>query len=90
MKTQKQMGLNGRLPIVSYLTDPESKAVSVRMVVKIPHRTTQERSSYLATFDQLTQSLFLNMFQARTTEATSKKDAPCKAIIPVFGEVVYA
>lgn len=79
-----------RTPIVSYLTDPESKAVSVRMVVKIPHRTTQERSSYLATFDQLTQSLFLNMFQARTTEATSKKDAPCKAIIPVFGEVVYA
>ncbi len=77
-------------PIIAFNTDPESKAISVRMVIKIPLRTEQERGSYLATFDQITQDLLLDMFQERVKAITNEPEASSKAIVPVYGSVVYA
>lgn len=76
-------------PIIGFNTDPESKAVSVRVVVKIPHRTLEERHSHLAVFDEIAGDLLLDMFEARTQVSLENPDAACKAIVPVFGSVVY-
>ncbi len=76
-------------PIISFNTDPESKAVSVRMVIKIPHRTPQERETYLSAFDEITGNLLLDMFGERAQLALTDPNSASKAIIPVFGSVVY-
>jgi len=76
-------------PIVGFNTDPESKAVSVRLVVKIPKRTIQEKESYLACFDDITETMIKDMINGRIQVMLEEPDAACKAVIPVFGNVVY-
>lgn len=76
-------------PIIGLNSDPESKAVSVRLVVKIPHRTVQERQTHLAAYDEITGNLLLDMFKERVQIAAKEPDAGFKVVVPVFGSVVY-
>ena len=52
-------------PIVGFFTDPETKASSVRMTVKIPHRSVAERQTHAFVYDKLVEELFLEMFKSR-------------------------
>ncbi len=77
-------------PIVGFFTDPETKASSVRMTVKIPHRSVAERQTHAFVYDKLVEELFLEMFKSRCTERAKKTGADFRVIVPVFGEIDYA
>ncbi|MEA5044447.1 MAG: insulinase family protein [Petrimonas sp.] len=77
-------------PIVGFFTDPETKASSVRMTVKIPHRPVIERQTYAFVYDKLVEDLFLEMFKSRCAERAEKSGADFRVIVPVFGEIDYA
>ncbi len=77
-------------PIVGYFTDPETKASSVRMTIKIPHRSIEERQTEAFIYDQIVYDLFREMFSARCVENAKATDADYRFIIPVFGEIDYA
>ncbi|PKO96798.1 MAG: hypothetical protein CVU12_03450 [Bacteroidetes bacterium HGW-Bacteroidetes-7] len=81
---------DNKKPIVGYHTDPETKALSVRMTIKIPHLTTDERYSYKAQYDDLTKALFLDMFRVRAQVAAESTDSLFRALVPVYGGISYA
>lgn len=74
-------------PNIAFLTDPESKATSVRMVIKIPMRSKEERHSLLALHDNLVQNLFHEMLKTRIEAAKKDPDAGFRTIVPIFGNV---
>lgn len=77
-------------PIIEFYIDPELKATSARMTVKIPYRPVAERQTYALLYDNLVDDLFLEMFNSRCVESVKKPDAYCRAIVPIFGEIDYA
>lgn len=81
---------NNKKPIVGYHTDPETKALSVRMTIKIPHLSTDERYSHKAQYEDLTKALFLDMFRVRAQVAAETTDSLFRALVPVYGSISYA
>ncbi|MDD2246087.1 MAG: insulinase family protein [Proteiniphilum sp.] len=81
---------DNKKPIVGFFTDPETKASSVRMTVKIPHRSVPERQTHAFVYDKLVEELFLEMFKSRCAERAKKPGADFRVIVPVFGEIDYA
>lgn len=81
---------NNSVPIVGYHTDPESKALSVRMTIKIPNLSSTERAGRAAIYDELTKALFLEMYKVRCQVAAESPDSLAKALIPVMGAISYA
>ncbi|PKO99761.1 MAG: hypothetical protein CVU13_04335 [Bacteroidetes bacterium HGW-Bacteroidetes-8] len=77
-------------PIVGFHTDPESKALSVRMTIKIPHLSVAKRHTAEALYDELIKNLFLDMFKVRCQVAVEGSDSLTRALIPVFGSISYA
>jgi len=77
-------------PIVGFHTDPESKALSVRMTIKIPHLSAVKRHTTEALYDELVKNLFLDMFKVRCQVAVDGTDSLTRALIPVFGGISYA
>lgn len=81
---------DNKKPIIGFLTDPESAAVSVRLVVKIPNLTPEQKESYLAAHEEVVSSLFMEMLKERIASATSDPESESKALVPVFGISNYA
>lgn len=81
---------DNKKPIVGYHTDPESKALSVRMTIKIPHLSSDERYTYKAQYDELVKALFHDMFKVRVQVAAEGPDSLFRALVPVFGNISYA
>lgn len=77
-------------PIVKFLIDPDRNSKIVRMTVKIPRRPIAERQTYASLYDDLVESLFLEMFKSRCAESRKKTDAVYSSISPLFGEIDYA
>jgi zinc protease len=65
---------DNKTPIVGYITDPESKAVSVRVVTKIPVLSPEEKQTNKAIYEQLYQQLFLEIFKERVAVAAESQD----------------
>ena len=81
---------DNKKPIVGYHTDPETKALSVRMTIKIPHLSTDELYSHKAQYDELIKALFLDMFRVRAQVAAESTDSLFRALVPVYGNISYA
>ncbi len=81
---------DNKKPIVAFNTDPETRALSVRMTVKIPHLTTQQRQTNKALHEELVKYLFLDMFKIRAQVAAEGSDSLVRSLIPVFGDISYA
>jgi len=81
---------DNKKPIVGYHTDPETKALSVRMTIKIPHLSTDELYSHKAQYDDLVKALFLDMFKIRAQVAAESSDELFRALVPVYGNISYA
>lgn len=81
---------DNKKPIIGYHTDPESKALSVRMTIKIPHLSPAERYTYKAQYDELVKALFLDMFRVRAQVAAEGTDSLFRALVPVYGNISYA
>ncbi len=79
-----------RKPIVGFFTDPESKAVSVRMVVKIPNLTPREMESHLGVYEDVVSAMFLEMIKERVAAAAQDPEAEFRSLVPIFGAVNYA
>jgi len=77
-------------PIVGFFTDPESKAVSVRMIVKIPNLTPEEKASQLGVYEEVISTIFLEMLKERVAVAANDPAAEFRTLIPVFGAINYA
>ncbi len=79
-----------REPIVGFLTDPESKAVSVRMTVKLPVLSIPEMQTKKAVYNNIVRGIFLEMFRSRLQVASESQDSLFRAAVPVFGSIGYA
>ncbi len=77
-------------PIVGFHTDPESKAVSVRMTIRQPHLPAERRHTSEALYVELIRNLFLDMFKVRCAAACEGTDSLARNLIPVFGNISYA
>ncbi|MDZ4058759.1 MAG: insulinase family protein, partial [Bacteroidales bacterium] len=77
-------------PIVGFHTDPESRALSVRMTIKHPHKPVEVRGSYESLYDELLKNIFIDMFKVRCQAAVEGSDSLTRALIPVFGNISYA
>ncbi len=77
-------------PIVGFITDPESKVVSVRVTTKIPNLSPSAKQTNQLIYDELTQNLFLEIFKDRVAVAAESADSSFKVAIPVFGAISYA
>ncbi len=77
-------------PIVGFHTDPESKALSVRLTIKHPHKPSEVKHTYESLYDELLKNLFLDMFKVRCQAAVEGPDSLARALIPVLGNISYA
>ncbi|PKP41926.1 MAG: hypothetical protein CVT93_06335 [Bacteroidetes bacterium HGW-Bacteroidetes-10] len=77
-------------PIVGYFTDPETKAVSVRVTVKIPNLSQEEMQTRKAIYDEVIRNTFLEMFKVRCQVAQESQDSMFRGAVPVFGKLSYA
>lgn len=77
-------------PIVGYHTDPETKALSVRMTIRQPHLPVAKRHTSEALYVELIKNIFADMFKGRCTAACEGTDSLARNLIPVFGNISYA
>ncbi len=77
-------------PIVGFNTDPESKAVSVRMTIRQPHLSPEKRTTAEALYVELVKDIFLDMFKVRCEAACASNDSLARNLIPVYGNISYA
>jgi len=77
-------------PIVGYFTDPETKAVSVRVTVKIPNLSPEEMQTRQYIYDEVIRNTFLEMFKVRCQVAQESLDSMFRGAVPVFGKLSYA
>ena len=77
-------------PIVGYHTDPETKAISVRMTIRQPHLPVERRHTAEALYVELVKNIFADMFKVRCTAACEGTDSLARNLIPVFGNISYA
>lgn len=77
-------------PIIGLNTDPESKAFSVRMTIKLPVLPASEIQTNKAIYDEIVKSTFLEMFRSRCLVAQEGPDSAFRAAVPVMGAISYA
>lgn len=77
-------------PIVGFNTDPESKAFSVRMTIKLPVLPASEIQTKKAVYEDVVKSVFLEMFRSRCLVAQESPDSAFRAAVPVMGAISYA
>jgi len=77
-------------PIVGFNTDPESKAFSVRMIIKLPVLPASEMQTKKAVYEEIVRSTFLEMFRSRCLVAQESPDSAFRAAVPVIGAISYA
>lgn len=77
-------------PIVGYFTDPETKAISVRVAVKIPNLSQEEMQTKRSIYDEVIRNTFLEMFKVRCQVAQESQDSMFRNAIPIFGKLSYA
>ncbi len=77
-------------PIIGYITDPESSVFSVRITTKIPYPNKEAKQTNQAVYEELTHSIFLEIFKDRVAAAAERGDSCFKVAVPVFGSLSYA
>ena len=77
-------------PIIGFNTDPESKAFSVRMTIKLPILSAAEMQTNKAVYDDIVRSVFLEMFRSRCQVASESQDSMFRVAVPIFGAISYA
>lgn len=77
-------------PTIGYITDPESKAVSVRLVVKMDNLPIEQRGTLLAIEEEVATRLFADLFKARVDATTRDNSSASRTLVPIFGESNYA
>ncbi|HBY02568.1 MAG TPA: hypothetical protein DEG92_08555 [Rikenellaceae bacterium] len=77
-------------PIIGLNTDPESKAFSVRMTIKLPVLPASEIQTNKAIYEEIVKSTFLEMFRSRCLVAQEGPDSAFRAAVPVMGAISYA
>ncbi|MFA5712682.1 MAG: insulinase family protein [Bacteroidales bacterium] len=81
---------DNREPIVGFITDPESKAVSVRLVKKMPVLTEKERESHYAIYYDVATSIIKAVFENRADVMAMEPETQFKTLVPIFGSIYYA
>ncbi|MDD2280927.1 MAG: insulinase family protein [Bacteroidales bacterium] len=77
-------------PIIGFNTDPESKAVSVRMTIKLPILSASEMQTNKAVYEDVVRGAFIEMFRTRLQVASESQDSMFRVAVPVFGAISYA
>jgi len=77
-------------PIIGFNTDPESKAFSVRMTIKLPILSAVEMQTNKAVYNDIVRSVFLEMFRSRCQVASESQDSMFRVAVPVLGAISYA
>lgn len=75
-------------PIIGYITDPESKGYSTRIVIKYPFVSTPEKQTKQLIYDDVMQYLVSEMIKNRCDRLPA--DSMVKAAIPATGAISYA
>jgi len=77
-------------PIVSLITDPESKSYSTRVIIKIPNLSSDEKQTNMLVYRDVIQNLICEIMRDRIAAAAESKDPPFRTSVPVFGQINYA
>lgn len=74
--------------IIGYITDPESKGYSVRIIAKYnPVESSQKRDHISRDINEM---FFTEMVKSRCNSATAQKESLVKALVPALGSISYA
>ena len=74
-------------PRYGLVTDPETKAVAVKLIFYQPYPSEEERATVGAVRDELARKVFLEMARARLAEAEKRPDARYKRVVAVLGSL---
>ena len=74
-------------PRYGLVTDPETKAVAVKLIFYQPYPSEEERATVGAVSDELARKVFLEMARARLAEAEKRPDARYKRVVAVLGSL---
>ena len=74
-------------PRYGLVTDPETKAVAVKLIFYQPYPSEEERTTVGAVRDELARKVFLEMARARLAEAEKRPDARYKRVVAVLGSL---
>lgn len=77
-------------PRYGLVTDPETKAVAVKLIFYQPYPSEEERATVGAVRDELARKVFLEMARARLAEAEKRPDAVTNAWWPFSGASPHA
>ena len=74
-------------PRYSVVTDPETKAVAVKLIFYQPYPSAEERATVGAVRDDLARKVFLEMARPRLAEAEKRPDVRYKRVVAVTGSL---
>ena len=74
-------------PRYGVVTDPETKAVAVKLIFYQPYPSAEERATVSVVRDELARKVFLEMARTRLAEAEKRPDARYKRVVAVTGSL---